>query len=138
MEKTGLQIEGDIYRWFKEESLLNTYAIGGIYRGGMRPLDSRKEDIVVMFTYGTSAQVQTGIVTINVFVPDVAFNMGNMVANGARCETFEAYAAEDVERLKKAGMDYRFSLSEAIHTNHDDEIHQSFVVIKLQYQLLNI
>lgn len=44
---------------------------GSCYRAGMRPDDARTEDIVLRFLAGTDGQVQTGIVVLNVYIPDL-------------------------------------------------------------------
>lgn len=70
MAKTGKQIQGDI-RKLLMDSTLYTQISGEVYRNGYRPRDSRKEDAVVIFTAGLPEQIQTGVVTINIFVPDI-------------------------------------------------------------------
>lgn len=67
MAKTGKQVQGDIYRLFKG-STLYTMISGDVYRNGYRPRDSRLEDAVVTFTAGLPDQIQTGVVTVNIFV----------------------------------------------------------------------
>ena len=70
MAKTGKQIQGDI-RKLLMDSTLYTKISGEVYRNGYRPRDSRREDAVVIFTAGMPEQIQTGVVTINIFVPDI-------------------------------------------------------------------
>lgn len=69
MAKTSKQIQGDIYRLLMD-STLHEQITGEVYRKGMRPRDSRKEDAVVIFTAGLADQIQTGVVTVHIYVPD--------------------------------------------------------------------
>lgn len=70
MAKTGKQIQGDIYQLLKD-STLYTLISGEVYRNGYRPRDSRKEDAVVTFTAGFPTEIQEGVVTVNIYVPDI-------------------------------------------------------------------
>lgn len=139
MAKTGQQIITDVIGLL-QQSELNMYANGKIYREGMRPRDSRAEDIVAIYTTGYAGQIATGVVTINVYVPDIApyDDAGVLVSDGARCAQLEGYAQRMVDTWDAGKGDYRWSLREIIHTNHDDDIHQSFIVIKMNYEFINI
>jgi hypothetical protein len=137
MNKTGKQVQSDIIELLKGSQLAGLVS-GGIYRNGYRPRDSKSEDIVVIFTTGLSGQIQTGVVTVNVFVPDIGNpDNGVMIENGRRCEALEVAAAEWVESLTADRSDYRFTLQQTIYTEADAEIHQHFVVIKLKFELLD-
>lgn len=136
--KTGTQIQGDVLKLLKG-SPLDMYTNGGLYREGIRPRDSRMEDIVVVYTYGSGAQTQTGIVTILVFVPDIGpFADGVSVMDSARCEEIEVLAARTLEECFAANRsEYLFSLYETIASIHDEDTNESFVSIKLQYKRIN-
>lgn len=136
--KTGTQIQSDVMALLKG-SPLDVYTNGGIYREGMRPRGSREEDMVVVFTYGNGTQIQTGIVTILVFVPDIVpFADGVSVMDSARCEVLEGLAARTLEECFTANRsEYLFSLYETISSLHDEDVNQSFVSIKLQYRRIN-
>jgi hypothetical protein len=136
--KTAKQIQGDVVGLLKNGVLANA-ADGTIYRGGYRPRDSRREDIVVIFTAGLPGQIQTGVVTVNVYVPDTETrNNGIGIEDGRRCEELELASAEWVEGLTTGVSDYRFTLQQTIYTENDAEIRQHFVVIKLKYEILEI
>ena len=135
MAKTGKQVQGDIYRLLRESNLSATLT-GDVYRGGLRPRDSDKEDAVVIFTTGLPTQIEEGIVTVNIFVPDIdPYDNGVLVENGARTEELEVLAAEWVESLTADKSCYKFVLQQAIYTEEEADIHQHFVVVKLHYQL---
>lgn len=76
---------------------------GNAYRGEMRPDDSTKEDIVVKFLSGIDSQFQTGVLVVNIYVPDITpKGYKRKVGNSARIEAIEdllnqAFASEDAE-----------------------------------------
>ena len=138
MEKTAKQIQGDIYRMLKESNLA-TMITGQIYRNGYRPRDSRNEDVVVIFTTGTSGQRPAGVITINIFVPDIdPYANGLYVEDGQRTEQLESAALQWTESLTAGKSDYKFSLQQTIYTEEEPDIHQHFIVVKLKYEYLNI
>lgn len=142
--KTGKEIEGDILALVRNSYIKTgkdgTPGIGGsVYRATMRPRDSREEDMTVMFTTATAEQTQVGVVTLNVYVPDLVNRINGVTAeNGARCEQIERLAQATVDYLKADKSDYLFSLERAIHTQRDADIEQSFIVIPLRFKIINI
>ena len=134
MTKTGKQIQGDIYRMLKTSGVASAIS-GDVYRNGYRPRDSRKEDATVSFTAGLPDQIQTGIVTVNIFVPDIdPDDNGTWVEDGQRTEELESIAQNWVESLTAARSDYKFGLQQTIYTEAEPDINQHFVVIKLKYE----
>ena len=134
--KTGIQVQNDIINLLRGSSLANSLS-GGLYRGGMRPRDSRLEDIVVTFTTANGNQVQEGVVTINIFVPDIAIARdGILYQDSARCEAVETMAQDELDTWNGT-TEYHFTLRNTIFTLHDDDIHESFVVIRLGFKCLN-
>jgi hypothetical protein len=132
--KTGKQIQSDVIELLKGGEL-PVLVTGGVYRDGYRPRGSRLEDIIVIFTTGLPEQIQTGIVTVNIYVPDLDAEGGVSVENGRRCEALEVAACRWVESLTVAVSDYKFTLQQTVYTENDAEIKQHFVVIKLKYEL---
>lgn len=131
---TSKRVQGDIYRLLKRSSLAASLS-GQVYRSGMRPRDSRQEDAVVIFTSGLSEQVQSGVVTVNIFVPDVeGTGTGVLEEDGQRCEEIERLAQEWVESLTADRSSYKFELQQTIYTEAEPDINQHFVVVKLRYQ----
>lgn len=134
MVKTGKQVQGDIYRLFKS-STLYTMISGDVYRNGYRPRDSRLEDAVVIFTAGLPDQIQTGVVTVNIFVPDIdPYDNGVFVEDGQRTEELEHLAQAWIDSLSTAVSCYKFKLMQTIYTEEEAEINQHFIVIKLGYE----
>ena len=134
MAKTGKQVQGDIYQLLKD-STLYTMISGDVYRNGYRPRDSRLEDAVVIFTAGLPDQIQTGVVTVNIFVPDIdPYDNGVFVEDGQRTEALERLAAKWVESLTTAVSCYKFKLQQTIYTEEEADINQHFIVVKLGYE----
>lgn len=132
--KTGKQIEGDIYAMLRN-STLSTMISGGVYRKGYRPKDSKLEDAIVIFTGGFSTEIQTGVVTVNIYVPDIdPYDNGTLVEDGGRTAELELLAKEWVKSLTLDRSNYNFSLSQTIYTEEEPSINQHFVVVKLAYR----
>lgn len=135
--KTGQQIVTDIIALMRGSALASGVN-GSVYRSGTRPRNSKAEDIVVVFTTGDGEQFQKGVVTLNIFVPYISVgNDGVLYEDSERCEEIESLAQSTVEALTADRSNYRFRLRDTIHTQQDDEINQSFVVVRLSYQHFN-
>jgi hypothetical protein len=134
MAKTGKQVQGDIYKLLRD-SVLSSKVSGEVYRNGYRPRDSKKEDIIVTFTAGLPDEIQTGVVTVNIYVPDVdPYANGVWVEDGERTEEVERLAQAWVDGLTADVSCYKFSLQQTIYTEEEAEISQHFVVVKLKYR----
>lgn len=134
MAKTGKQVQGDVYRLLRD-STLYTKISGEVYRYGYRPRDSRKEDATVRFTAGLPDQIQTGVVTVNIFVPDIDPDAnGTWVEDGERTEQVEKLAQAWADSLTAEVSCYKFKLEQTIDTYDEPDIHQHFVCVKLKYE----
>ena len=134
MAKTAKQVQGDIRRMLRDTYLCSQLS-GDVYRNGYRPRDSRKEDVIVSFTTGTTEQIQKGIVALNIYVPDIDPEAnGTWIEDGQRCEEIERLAQEWVESLTADRSSYKFELQQTIYTEAEPDINQHFVVVKLRYQ----
>lgn len=134
MTKTAHQIQGDIYEMLLNSSLLENVS-GDVYRKGYRPKDSQKEDVVVIFTAGIPDEVQTGVITVHIYVPDININgTGIYDEDGKRIEEVEALSQEWVDSLTADISCYKFQLQQTICSERALDIHQSFVVISLKYK----
>lgn len=134
MKLTSKQVQTDVYNILRSSALARALS-GEVYRAGYRPRDSRKEDATVIFTAGLADEVQTGVVTINIFVPDIdAFADGTFVENGERTAQIEALAAQWVDTLTAGSSRYLFTLQSAIFTMPDEDLRQHIVVVRLNYK----
>ena len=90
--KTEKRIERDFYEFVTKSELAKAVS-GKVYRKGMRPPESDKEDIVVKFLSGVDEQVQSGIVVLNIYVPDISVrSRGAKVENIKRIDELEELA----------------------------------------------
>lgn len=138
MSRTASQIQGDVYDFLRNSNLANSLS-GEVYRRGYRPRDSRLEDAEVIFTTGLPGEIETGVVTINIYCSDIdPYNNGVLTENGQRISEIEAAADAWVKTLDASRSNYLFSLKEAIHSTEDPELHQHFVVVKLNYRYYEI
>ncbi|MDD7468335.1 MAG: hypothetical protein PUK60_01930 [Bacteroidales bacterium] len=134
--KTAKQIQEDVIDLLRG-STLREQVTGGVYPGGLRPRDSRLEDIEVIFTLGNPGQIESGVVTINVFCPDVpeGLTQGAKVENARRTREIERLLAEWVETLTPATTGgYLFTPASTILTLPEEETDQHFTSVKLKYR----
>ncbi len=136
--KTAKQIQEDVIDLLRG-STLREQVTGGVYSGGLRPRDSRLEDIEVIFTLGNPGQVESGVVTINVFCPDVTegdgLTPGAKVENARRTREIERLLAEWVETLTPATAGgYLFTQANTILTLPEEETDQHFTSVKLKFR----
>ncbi|WP_416995984.1 hypothetical protein [Alistipes putredinis] len=135
MAKTSRQVQGDIYRLLRSSDMFPQLS-GEVYRQGMRPRDSRLEDAVVIFTTGLAdGDIETGVVTVNIFVPDIdPYSNGVFVEDGVRTEQVERMAQDWADSLTCDKSCYKFRLQQTIYTEEEADIRQHFVVVKLAYE----
>lgn len=134
--KTAKEIQEDVIDLLKG-STLREQVTGGVYSGGLRPRDSRLEDIEVIFTLGNPGQIESGVVTINVFCPDVPEGLtpGARVENARRTREIERLLAEWVETLTPATTGgYLFTQANTILTLPEEETDQHFTSVKLKFR----
>lgn len=132
MAKTAKEIVGDIVEMVNSSPVAQIIN-GCVYRKGYRPRDSKKEDIVVIFTTGKPNQIEEGVVTIHAYVPDIEFN-GVMVEDGKRCDKIESAMTDFANSLNTNGSCYKFKLQATVSTEEAPEIDQHFVVAMLYYK----
>lgn len=143
-KRTGKEIEGDIFRLMRSSFIVTgkdgVPGIGGkVYRAGQRERDSKAEDMIVIFTTATSTQVQEGVVTLNIYVPDIYPKTGIPRENGKRCEEIERLAQDSIDALTADKSNYLFRVerSRVIHTLRDEALHQSFVVVPIYFKYID-
>lgn len=136
MARTAKQIQGDIYSLLRRD--IDDIISGSVYRAGFRPRDSRLEDAVVTFTTGLADEIQTGVVTVDVYVPDIdPYADGVLVEDAGRTAALEHLLSVWTANLNRERTDYLFSLMQTIYTEAEPSILQHFVVVKIKYQLFD-
>ncbi len=135
--RTASQITCDFYKALRNGALAKELN-GGIYYEGLRPIGSHREDAVLVFTQGQAGQIDTGTVTVLVYVPDIDHDgTGALVENKRRTAEVEAAALSWVKELQSDLTGYMIELSQTILTMPDDAIQQHFVSIKIYYESLD-
>ncbi len=136
--RTGQEVEDAVFGLLKDSSISGKIT-GDVMLHGIRPRESQVEDAVVKFVAGLPEQIETGIVVVNIFVPDIdAYGNGQFVPDKGRLTELEQYAAEWVEELKKKQTvsGFQFALADTIHSTEFLEKQEHFVVIRLKYKAL--
>lgn len=132
MRKTASQIEKDVFRIVKK--CVKDFIGGEVYRKGMRPKDSRKEDCVVAFASGMEGQKQNGEVYVHIYVPYAnASRQSALIPNIPRIDELELKLVELLAELGKNGeywFDYRYTPT----TLDLDDIEQSQLSALITYQ----
>ena len=95
--KTEIEVERDFYSFIKNGSLGNTIK-GSVYRPDMRPANAKTEDLIVKFLAGLDEQIQTGVVILNIYVPDAKNTDGRMVRDAARIGVLQAAIRDFVDK----------------------------------------
>ena len=144
---TGKQVQTDVLGYVKSVTFahgegtttLSAVVNGSVYRGGLRPRDSKAEDIIVSFLTGKDYDIQTGFVNIAIYVPDIRpYDNGVWVEDMARTAELEAIAAKWVAALTTGvTKGYKMSAAQTITTEDDADINQHFVLIRLYYDFYN-
>lgn len=132
MKKTGSEIEADMFELINS-SALKTAISGSVYKTGMRPLNSKTEDVVIAFIAGLDAQIQTGVVRVNVYVSDIDNGTGVFVKNSSRCKALEILTNGIV--LGFTPGEYRFQLGGMIQTVKAEGLNQHYVSANIKFQL---
>lgn len=133
MSITASKVQGDVLSMLKGSALAKILS-GEVYRKGYRPRDSKLEDAEVIFTSGLPGEIETGVVTINIYCADIdPYANGVLVENGQRISEIERAADDWVATLVAGRSNYRFILNESIHSTADESLKQHFVVVKLRY-----
>lgn len=131
--KTAEEVESDIYTAVKE------YLAGKIkgysYRRDVRPTNrGDKEDAVVSFLSGLDGQVQTGVVVVNVYVPNERTGDHYSVKNVARTTAVARTLLNMLKEMRISGYDLR--TERTVQTEEDDGATRVTLRIKYKYNAL--
>lgn len=67
---TDIDIKDDIFNLIKDSELAKSLS-GQIYKTGVKPLNSKKEDCVINIAGNQNGEIQRAIVNVNIHVPDL-------------------------------------------------------------------
>lgn len=91
--KTDQKIKQEIYDYIKGSDLEK--AVSGVLTKRKRPLNSKKEDIVISVLANGNAQRQEAFVNVNIYVPDLNVKKnGQYEEDGERLEELEKLSAD--------------------------------------------
>ncbi|GIZ15499.1 hypothetical protein [Capnocytophaga catalasegens] len=131
MKKTASEIEADIYKLIKN-SFISRFIKGDVYREGLRPANSQKEDVIVSFLTGIfDTFSQEGKVNINIYVPDRE-SSGINRKDIKRCREIEQVCQLFAENITLDN--YHFKLSRMIQSFSEENINQHFVNMQLTFK----
>ncbi len=131
MIKTEMQIERDFYSFVKDSDLGKAIK-GGIYRSEMRPANSVSEDLIVKLLAGVEGQVQTGVILLNIYVPDITLGDGQKVADKRRIGELEELIISFVESA--GGTEYLLETDVMPTTMLNAEIEQHLITARIKFQ----
>lgn len=131
MTKTASEIAEVLYQYLTSSTLAGAVS-GTVYHAGLRPRDSKVEDITIAYSAGTTGEVQTSIFYINIYVPDIdPWGNGVYVENKSRTAVLERLAGDFADWLS-CRDGYLFRLYGQIHTSPVDGTGQHSIVLPLQ------
>jgi hypothetical protein len=136
MYKTTQDIEDDFYKALSQTELIKSVA-GKLYKKGMRPVDSKKEDVTLIVTTLDSAQYQTGVVTLLIYVNGTDLYQSQTVPDKKRIKTLSRAAVDVLDELKPIMKDYDgLSFFQAVTNDYDVETEQYFISAKIMFRYL--
>ncbi len=131
--KTAEEVEGDIYTAVRE--YLDGQLKGYTYRRDTRPTGrGDKEDAVVSFLSGLDGQVQTGVVVVNVYVPNERRGDSYSVKNVARSTAVARTLLDMLKAMRISGYDLR--TERTVQTEEDNGATRVTLRIKYKYNAL--
>lgn len=136
MYKTTQDIEDDFYKALLQTELIKSVE-GKLYKKGMRPIDSKKEDVTLIVTTLDSAQYQTGVVTLLIYVNGTDLYQSQTVPDKKRIKTLSRAAVDVLDELKPIMKDYDgLSFFQAVTNDYDVETEQYFISAKIMFRYL--
>jgi len=134
---TSKEILAEFYAMVKGSPLAEAVN-GEVYYSHTRPRDSEKEDITVAFVTGLADQMQTGVIAVGIYVPDIKpYENGVYVEDMERTKVLERIAQDWLDAHPEAETRYYVEQQGTVATIEDKDIHQHFISVMLRYQFLN-
>ena len=132
MIKSEKHIESDLFKLISASPLAKMVS-GKVYRKGMRPEGAATEDIVVKFLAGAEGQIQTGVIVMNIYVPDISSQaLKRKVENTSRVEQLEDAVIDFVSGC--TDTEYLYELDETPYSLAVEGIDQHVIYSRIHYQ----
>lgn len=132
--KTEKQVERDFFTFIRESDLGRGIR-GTVYRDGMRPANADTEDLVVKFLAGLDEQIQSGVVIINIYVPDKPYGTsGRKVEDMGRVEELEALVRDFVN--DNPNTEYRMQTDGTPRSTEVENIEQHLIYARIKFNRL--
>ena len=128
--KTEQQIERDFFTMVKS-SALGKAIRGTVYRPEMRPANAKTEDIIVKFFAGLDSQVQSGVILLNIYVPDIAYKDGRKVEDMSRIGELEELCLSFVN--DNTNTEYRMETDGSPSSMLNEEIEQHLIYCRIKF-----
>lgn len=132
--KTENQVERDFFIYIKESNLGNAIR-GNVYRPDMRPSDAKTEDLVVKFYTGVDAQVQTGTIILDLYVPDTKSKDGRMVRNHSRIGALQEEIQSFIDGFSEP--EYLIETEVSPYTIEVEGLSQHCIKTRIKFQRLS-
>lgn len=128
--KSGDQVETDIYNLLAPR--IKEQISGKVYKSNLRPKSSTLEDAVIIFTGGLDGQIQRGVVTVNIYVPDIQTGSGALEKDTARCRDLANIMISIIDETETS--EYELTRNDMIRTYEHEEINQHFINTKITFR----
>lgn len=119
-----------------ENSSVAEAITGKVYQDGLRPRDSEKEDLVVVYTSGVAdGELVRGELTFNLYVQDIQpYRNGVYVKDSRRLSELSGIFQEWIASLRYGISEYKLTQLEPIRTEEDRDLNQHFLILHVQYE----
>lgn len=137
MRKTWSTIEGDFYNAIKQTELAKAIS-GDVYKFGIRPKGSKKEDTVVKVSALDAKQLQSGTVSVITYLqPLTKADDGWVVPDKGRIAEIEALTDSLPDELMRLMPDYDgIKLFDGVGNYYEDDTEEYFVSVKIKFDYL--
>jgi len=131
--KTEKQIERDFRSLILGHELGKSIR-GSVYYSEMRPADAKTEDLIVKFLAGLDEQIQTGVVIINIYVPDISYQNGRKIEDKSRVADLEELILRFVDEL--TDTEYRIETDGSPKSTQIEGIEQHLIYARIKFNRL--
>lgn len=137
MRKTFSDIEQDFYNAIKKTTLAREVS-GAVYKYGIRPKGSKKEDVIVKVAALTAKQMQEGTVSVMVYLQPLSKDKdGWIVPDKRRIALIERLVDNLPEELLALLPEYNgIRLFDAVGNYAEPDTEEFFVSVKIKFDYL--